>query len=67
MLPTTSYLTHLIIGTLLALSTVVLTHSDPALAARSVCSSVRGVEIYFEIQDFGPSDVVASLDVTPRQ
>jgi hypothetical protein len=56
----------LIIGSFLAVSTVVLTHSDLSFAARSVCSSVRGVEIHFEIQGFGLKDVIASLDATPQ-
>jgi cbb3-type cytochrome oxidase cytochrome c subunit len=67
MLPRTSSLTHLIIGTLLAVSTAMLTRAYPAFAIRSNHCPVDGVEIYLEIQGFDPTNVVASLDLIPHQ
>jgi hypothetical protein len=68
----------LIVGTLLAVSTVMLTQSNPVFAVRSNHPPSKGVKIYFEIQDFGYplvllkggfdiTNIVASLDATPHQ
>jgi len=67
MLIRASSLTHLIIGTLLAVSTAMLTKANPAFAIRSNQCPVDGVEIYIEIQGFDPIDVVASLNPIPHQ
>ena len=67
MLPRTSCLTHLIVGTLLAVSTITLTKSNPAFAIRSGYSAVEGVKIYFEIQGLEPTQCIASLDAVPHQ
>lgn len=66
MLPRPSSLTHLIVGTLLAVSTVMLTRSNPAFAIRPNCP-VEGMKIYYEIQGFDPTNIVASLDLIPHQ
>ena len=67
MLPRTGSLTHLIIGTLLAVSTAMLTKANPAFAIRSNDCTVEGIEIYLEIQGFDPTDLVVALDPIPYQ
>jgi hypothetical protein len=67
MLPRTGSLTHLIIGTFLAVSTAMLTRANPAFAIRLNDCPVEGIEIYLEIQGFDPIDVVASLNPIPHQ
>jgi len=57
----------MIIGTLLAVSTAMLTKANPAFAIRSNDCPVDGVEIYLEIQGFDPIGLVAALDPIPHQ
>jgi hypothetical protein len=67
MLPRTGSLAHLIIGTVLAVSTALLTRANPAFAIRSSDCPVEGIEIYLEIRGFDPTDLVAVLDPIPHQ
>lgn len=78
MLPRTGSLTHLIVGTLLAVSTGVLTQSNPDCVFQSIQSAAKGLDIHFDPQDFGrtfvlfnggvdPENPVASLCEQPRQ
>jgi hypothetical protein len=67
MLPRTSSFTHLIIGTLLAVSTAMLTKSNPAFDIRFHHCPVEGIKIYFEIQDLDTTNLLASLDPIPHQ
>jgi hypothetical protein len=78
MLPRTSCPIDLIIGTLLAVSTIVITQSNPISTYRSIQSAVAAVESEFEIRDFGrplvlfngeaeTGDLAASLCESHRQ
>jgi hypothetical protein len=67
MLPRTGSLTHLIVGTLLAVSTAVLTKSNPAFPFRSHHCPIEAVKISLEIEGSDMASVIASLDLIPHQ
>lgn len=55
MLPRTGSLTQLIVGTLLAVSTGVLTKANPDCVFQSIQSAVEGLAVHLEVRDFGRS------------
>jgi hypothetical protein len=67
MLPRTGSLNHLIVGTLLAVSTAVLTRSNPVFPLCADHCPVEVAKIYIEIAGSDMTSVIASLDPTPHQ
>lgn len=63
MLPRTGSFTHLIVGTLLAVSTAVVTQSNPACVFRSIKTSIGAMDIHLQTRDFGRPSVLFNRGV----